>query len=186
VTVIVAGPIAAVLDAVRVSVLLVVADAGLKLAVTPAGAPLALKVTPPVKPPICLIVIALVPLALRLIVRLAGLAESAKSGAGTIRLIVAVRVRLPLVVPVTVTVTAPMAAALDAVTVNVLLLVLVPVAGFGLKLAVTPLGNTPVLKATLSGKPLIRVIVIALVPLALRLIVRLAGLAESVKSGGGG
>jgi len=182
VTVTVAGPIVAVLEAVRVSVLVPVAGFGLKLAVTPAGNPVALKVTPPVKPPICLIEIALVPLALRLIARLAGLAVSAKSGAGTIRLIVAVLVRPPPV-PVTVSVAAPRAAALDAVRVSVLL---VPVVEAGLKLAVTPLGNPLALKATLSGKPLIRVIVIALVPLALRLIVRLAGFAESVKSGGGG
>src|SRR5262249_18102134 len=51
-----------------------------KLAVTPVGNPLALNVTSPVKPPLRVIVIALVPLAPRLTVRLAGLPESAKSG----------------------------------------------------------------------------------------------------------
>jgi hypothetical protein len=180
VTLTVAGPIVAVLEAVSVSVLLVpVAGFGLKLAVTPAGNPVALKVTLPVKPPICLIEIALVPLALRLIARLAGLAVIAKSGVGTIRLIVAVRVRPPPV-PVTVTVAEPRAAALDAVRVSVLL---PPVVEEGLKLAVTPLGNPLALKATLSVMPA-RLIVIALVTLGPpRLIVRLGGLAESVKLG---
>jgi len=45
----VAGPTVAVLDAVRVSVLLVVAVAGLKDAVTPAGRPLAERETDPLK-----------------------------------------------------------------------------------------------------------------------------------------
>jgi hypothetical protein len=179
VTVIVADPVAAVLDAVRVSVLPVVAGFGLKLAVTPFGNPPALKVTLPVKPPICLIVIALVPFSSRLIVRLGGLAESAKSGAGTFRSIVVVSVRPPPV-PVTVILTAPRAAALDAVRVSVLL---PPVVEEGLKLAVTPLGNPLALKATLSVMPA-RLIVIALVTLGPpRLIVRLGGLAESVKLG---
>jgi hypothetical protein len=48
----VAAPVAAVLDAVSVRVELApVADAGLKLAVTPLGNPLAVKATAPVKPP---------------------------------------------------------------------------------------------------------------------------------------
>jgi hypothetical protein len=45
----VAGPSVAVLDAVSVSVLLVVALAGLKDAVTPAGRPLAERATDPLK-----------------------------------------------------------------------------------------------------------------------------------------
>jgi hypothetical protein len=174
-----AGPIAAVLDAVRVSVLLVpVAGFGLKLAVTPAGNPLALKFTLLLKPPICLIVIALVPLASRFIDRIAGLARTAKSGAGTTRLIVAVRVRLPPV-PVTVTVAEPRAAVGDTASVSVLL---PPVVEAGLKLAVTPFGNPLALKATLLVK-MARLIVIVLAPFAPRFTVRLAGLAESVKSG---
>jgi hypothetical protein len=77
----VAGPIVAAFEAVSVSALLVPgAEAGLKLAVTPLGAPLALNVTLPVKPPVRAIAIVLVPLALRLTARLAGLAESAKPG----------------------------------------------------------------------------------------------------------
>jgi hypothetical protein len=58
----VAGPTAAVLDAVNVNVLAVVAVAGLNDAVTPAGRPLAVRATAPVKPPICVIEIAPLPL----------------------------------------------------------------------------------------------------------------------------
>jgi hypothetical protein len=79
---------------------------------------------------------------------------------------------------VTVTLVIPVAAELDAVRVSVLL---VPVADAGLNVAVTPLGKPPALKATLEEKPPLRVIVIALVPLAPRLIVRLVGFAERVK-----
>jgi len=51
VTVGLAVPVVAVLDAAKVSVLLAVVETGLKLAVTPAGTPLTLSVTLPVKPP---------------------------------------------------------------------------------------------------------------------------------------
>src|SRR5262249_56293778 len=81
-------------------------------------------------------------------------------------------------VPVTVTLAIPVAAVADADRVSMLL---VPVADAGLNVAVTPLGNPPALKATAEEKPPLRVIVIALVPLAPRLIVRLVGFAESVK-----
>jgi hypothetical protein len=76
-----AVPSVAALDAVNVRTLLSpVAGFGAKLGVTPVGKPLALNVTPAVKPPVRVMVIVLVPLAPRLIVRLEGLAESAKSG----------------------------------------------------------------------------------------------------------
>jgi len=179
VTVTVAGPIAAVLVAFRVSALLVpVAEAGLKVAVTPLGNPLALKSTLPVKPPVRVIVIVLVPPAPRLIARLPGLAESVNPGCGTVRLIVVVRVRLPPT-PVMVTVAEPKAAVLEAASVRVLL---PPVVEVGLKLAVTPLGNPLALKVTLLVK-MARLIVIVLVPFAPRITVRLPGFAESVKSG---
>src|SRR5215510_9109422 len=97
----------------------------------------------------------------------------------TVKLIDVVRVRPPPV-PVTVTVAGPRVAALDADKVNELL---VPVVEVGLKLAVTPLGNPLALKATPLVNPFRRVTVIALIPLAPRLTVRLVGLAESVKSG---
>jgi hypothetical protein len=82
VTVTLVIPNVALLDAVRVIVLLVpVVDVGLNAAVTPLGKPLALKATPAEKPPLRVIVIALVPLAPRLIVRLDGFAESVKFAA---------------------------------------------------------------------------------------------------------
>ena len=58
----------------------VVVDVGLKVAVTPLGMPLAVKDTALAKPPERVIVIVLVPLAARLMSRLDGLRESAKSG----------------------------------------------------------------------------------------------------------
>ena len=63
VTVTVAEPTVAVLDAVRVSVLVVVALAGLKDAVTPAGRPLAERATNPLKLFSGVTVMLLVPLA---------------------------------------------------------------------------------------------------------------------------
>jgi hypothetical protein len=162
VTVTVAEPKVAVPDAVRVNVLLVpVVEAWLKLAVTPLGNPLALKATLSVMPA-RLIVIALVTLGPpRLIVRLAGFAESVKLGAATVRANVVERVSPPPA-PLMVTLAVTIAAVLEAVRVSVLL---PPVVEAGLKLAVTPLGNAPTLKATLLVK-LVRLIVIVLAPLA--------------------
>src|SRR5262249_13633339 len=100
----------------------------------------------------------------------------------TVRLKVAERVRPPPV-PVTVTLTVPVVAALEAARVRVLL---VPVVEAGLNVAVTPLGSPVALNATPPVNPPVRVIVIALAPLAPRFTVRLAGLTESVKSDGGG
>jgi hypothetical protein len=185
VTVIVAGPVAAAVEAANVNTLLVpVVEAGLKLAVTPPGNPLAVNATPLVKPPERVIAIATVPLAPLLTVRLGGVAESVKFGVCdwfTVKLIVAVLVRPPPV-PVTVIVAAPSVAVAEAANVNTLL---VPVAEAGLNVAVTPLGNPLAVKPTEPVKPPLRVIVIALVPPAPRLIVKLDGAAESVKFGVG-
>jgi hypothetical protein len=83
VTVTVAAPKVAVLEAVNVRTLLVpvvVVVAGLKLAVTPVGNPDAVKVTALANPFNLAMLIVLVPLALRATVKLAGLAEREKSG----------------------------------------------------------------------------------------------------------
>jgi hypothetical protein len=61
VTVTVAGPVVAVVEAVKVRVLVPVVDAGLKLAVTPDGKPLAARATEPVKPFSGLTVMVLLP-----------------------------------------------------------------------------------------------------------------------------
>ena len=58
----VAGPAVAVVDAVRVKVLVPVVLAGLKDAVTPAGRPLAARLTAPVKPLRSITEMVLVPL----------------------------------------------------------------------------------------------------------------------------
>jgi hypothetical protein len=79
----VAAPRVAVLEAVSVSTLLVpvvVVVAGLKLAVTPVGKPLAVKATALANPPVRVMVTVLVPLAPRFTVRLVGLAARLKSG----------------------------------------------------------------------------------------------------------
>src|SRR5262245_19565766 len=71
------APRVAALEAVKVNTLLVpVTGFEPKLSVTPLGNPPALKVTSPVKPPVRVTVIVLVPLAPRLTVRLGGLGES--------------------------------------------------------------------------------------------------------------
>jgi hypothetical protein len=182
----VACPVVAVFDAAKVRALAFpVVEAGLKLAVTPAGNPLALNATLPVNPPVRVIVIVLIPLAPRSIVKLVGFATSEKSGVGcwtTVRVIVVVCVNPPPV-PVMVTVAGPSVAVAEAVKVTVLL---VPVVDAGLKLAVTPVGNPLALNATLPVKPPVRVIVIALFAVKPRVTFTLVGFAESAKSGCGG
>src|SRR5262249_56819614 len=78
VTVTLAAPVAAVLDAVNVSVLPAVVEGGLKLAVTPAGRPLTLSATLPVNPPRGVTVMAL--LAVPPCVTVALVADREKSG----------------------------------------------------------------------------------------------------------
>ena len=80
VTVTLAVPVAAVLEAVKVTVLVPVVEAGLKLAVTPAGKPLAARATVPVKPFSGLTVMVLLPDAPWATERLVGFADSEKSG----------------------------------------------------------------------------------------------------------
>src|SRR5205085_10569470 len=96
---------------------------------------------------------------------------------------VVVLVRLP-VLPVTVMLPVPIVGELLAEIVTVL----DPVAGLGLKEAVTPLGKLELEKVTLLLKPLDGVMVIVLLPLEPCAIVRLLGDADRVKSGcdGGG
>src|SRR5262249_28501326 len=105
--------------------------------------------------------------------------KSGVCGWVTVMLIVDIRVRPPPVA-VMVTVAAPRVAVLEQVKVSTLL---EPVTGFGLKLAVQPLGKPLALKVIGPVKPPVRVIVIVFVPLALRLTVRLVVLGASEKSG---
>jgi hypothetical protein len=176
----VAAPSAAVLLAVSVRVLLPVAGFGLKVAVTPPGRPDAERVTLPVNPPMSLTVTVLTPDAPCATVRVFGLAASVKPGGGfTVRFSVVVADGTPVELPVIVTVAAPSTAVLLAVSVRVLL----PVVGFGLKVAVTPLGNPDAARVTLPVNPPTSVAVTVLAPDAPCAIVKLFGLAASVKPG---
>ena len=73
-------PVAAVLDAVKVSVLVPVVDVGLKLAVTPDGNPLAVSATVPLNPFSGDTVIVLLPVPPCATETLAGLADKEKFG----------------------------------------------------------------------------------------------------------
>src|SRR5262252_4715508 len=99
VTVTVADPVVAVVEAVKVRVLAPVVDAGLKLAVTPAGKPLAVSETLPLKPFSRLTVIVLLPVPPCFTERVAGFAVKEKSGfvPVTVSAIVALWVSEPLV-----------------------------------------------------------------------------------------
>lgn len=181
VTVTVDVPFAAVELAVKVTVLLVVAGLGTKLAVTPLGKPEADKVTLLLKPLDGVIVIALVPVEPSTTVKLLGLADNTNVGeALTVRAILVVSVRLPDV-PVIVTVADPVLAAALAVKVNTL----VDEAGFGLNAAVTPLGSPEAEKVTLPVKPFAGVIVIVLVLVVPSTIATLVGLAAKENVGAG-
>ncbi len=184
VTVTVAAPSVAVLDAVNVSVLVVVVDAGLNAAVTPAGRPVALKTMLLLKPPVGATVMVLLAVDPWLIARLAGLAVRVKLGGGgatTVRVIEVVCDRVPLI-PVMVTVPVPTVAVADAVNMSVL----VPVVDVGLNVGVTPAGRPLALKATLPVNPPLGVTVIVVDAVVPRVTVTFAGLAESEKSGVGG
>src|SRR5262245_50330057 len=148
VTVTLAAPSVAVLEAARVKMLLPpVVEGGVKVAVTPAGNPLAVSATLLVNPPVRVIVIVLVPLAPRVTVTLGGAADRVKSGVAaalTVRPAVVERVKPPPV-PLTVMVAGPVAAVLEAARVRVLL---PPVVEGGVKVAVTPAGNPLALDRT--------------------------------------
>ena len=75
-------PVAAVAPAAKVTVLEVVVDVGEKVAVTPDGRPPALRLTEPVKPPLGVILIVLVPDPPWVTATVAGVAEIEKFGGG--------------------------------------------------------------------------------------------------------
>jgi hypothetical protein len=138
---------------------------GLKLTLTPEGAPLELIATLPVRPPtnpIVIVLEALVPGGTEIAV---GEAEMVKLGSAvTVRVSVAVSVVEPLV-PVTVTVAAPTVAVFDAVKVSVL--PADPETEDGLKAAVTPVGRPLTVRATVPLKLLIAdtvTLLVAVVP----------------------
>ena len=82
-TMTVAAPKVAVLEAARVKTAVApVVEVGLNVAVTPVGRPVAVNATPPVKPPVRVMLIVLVAVALLAIVKLVGLRASEKFGVG--------------------------------------------------------------------------------------------------------
>jgi hypothetical protein len=128
-------------------------DAGLKLAVVPAGKPETASETLPLKPLIAPTVAMYVVLLPAVTVCDAGVAESEKSATAmglTVRVTVAECVTMPLV-PVMVNVAFPAGVALLVVTVSVD--EPEPLTVAGLKLAVAPEGNPVALKDTLPVKP---------------------------------
>ena len=183
-------PVGVIENVMKVSELALVAGFWLNIAKTPGGGFSAKRKTELLNPPSRVILIVVAAVEPCPTVKLPGDAESTKSGcdgggAGTftVRLIVVVLVRLPDV-PVTVMLAVPAVAVLLAVRVKVLV---EPVAGFGLKVAPTPVGNPEADRVTLPLKPFDRVIVIVLLPLEPCVTVTLLGEAESVKfcCGGG-
>jgi len=139
-------PILAVLLAVSVRTLFPVVGFGLKDAVTPLGRPETARFTLPLNPYWGLMYTLDVPEPPCARMELA--AESVKLGTKTLRLTVVVALKEPEV-PVIVRVYCPRLAVLLAVSVSMLL----PVAGFGLKDAVTPLGKPETARFTLPLKP---------------------------------
>ena len=128
-------------------------EEGAKLAFAPAGRPLALRDTLPVRPPTKVRVMVLVGFVPAGNETAAGEAEMVKLGSAvTVRASVAVSVVEPLV-PVTVKVASPTVAVFDAMKVRVL--PAEPVTEDGLKTAVTPAGRPLTLRATALSKPLI-------------------------------
>jgi hypothetical protein len=167
------------LPAVRVKMLVVLAGFVLNSAVTPAGKPLAAKVTLPAKPFVGFTVIVLVPLLPWITLNVLGAADSVKlEGAVTVRLIVVSSVKPPDV-PVIVTVAVPEVAELLAVNVKML----VVVSGFALNNAVTPAGKPVAARVTLPAKPFVGFTVIVLVPLVPWWMLKVPGAGESVKPG---
>ena len=170
-------PVAAVLPALSVNVLVLLVLEGLKEAVTPAGTPDADKATVPLNPGWPATVTPAAALAPWLRLRLAGDTESAKLGATfTVNVTTVVLVKPPEV-PVIVTLKVPVCAVFEAVSVNVLLLV----ALLGLKNALTPLGKPVTARLTLPLNPFCPTTVTVLVPLPPCTTVNAAGPADNVK-----
>jgi len=149
VTVTVAVPVVAVLEAVSVSRLEPVVGFVPKLAVTPAGRPVAARVTLPVKPfaPVTVMVlVSVLPWTTDCDVEVG--ASVKLGGTLTVRVMVVDAVRLPEV-PVIVMVAGPVVAVLLAVSVRTL----DPLVGLVTKLAVTPLGRPVAASVMLPVNP---------------------------------
>lgn len=179
--VIVDVPVVAVLLAVKVKTLVEVVGLVPNEAVTPEGRAEFESVTLPVKPPLGLTVIVLLPLLPCVTLKLLGEADNEKLGvavAFTVNEIDVVWLSVPET-PVIVTELVPVVAVELAVKVTTLL----PVVGFVPKLAVTPAGRADVESDTLPVNPPLGVTVIVELPLLPCVTVKLLGEADSVKFG---
>jgi hypothetical protein len=177
VTVTVAVAAGAVDAAVNVSVLMVVAEAGLNAAETPVGKPAVLRPTAPANVPIGEMVITLLADCPGETVTEAGATAMEKSEAGlTVRISDADWLGSDPLVPVTVTVAGPVTAVAEAVNASV---AVPPVVEAGVTTALTPVGNPVAPSATEPVKPPVRAIVIALVAVPPRITVALAAESEN-------
>lgn len=171
VMVVVNVPAAAEALAVNVSLLVVVALAGLNDDVTPVGNPAMVRFTALAKPFTGVTVMVLVADVPCVTLKVFGAAARVKVGpAFTVKAIVAEVNDVPEV-PVTVTVEVPTA----AVAVETSVMVLVFAAESGLNVAVTPLGSPLAVRVTLPVKPVLRVMVMVSVTLAPCTALRVAG-----------
>jgi hypothetical protein len=158
VIVIVTVPVAALRVVDKVKVLEPIAGLGLNDAAVPLCMPEAESATFPAKPLLGMMVMMAVPLLLRPILRLAGVADKVKFGAPlTAKESIVELLTLPLT-PLMVTVKVPMAALVLAVKVKVL----VPVVLAGLNDAVTPPGRPEAERLTAPLNPLSGVTVMVL------------------------
>ena len=157
--------------------------AGLNVAVTPFGKPVADKLTAPLNP-FRFTVIVLVTLLPRPTLKSTWVRRQAEIGAGAEALTVSRRWYASDRIPVTVRVTVPTVATLLAANVNVLF----PVVGFGLNPADTPLGKAEVTaRPTLPLNPFAGVTVIVVFPPTPPCtVVNEFGEALRLKSGAGG
>jgi hypothetical protein len=162
VTVMLLTPVEAVVDAERVSVDVVpVTFAGLNVAVTPTGRPVAARVTVPPKPPKRAMVTVTGTLVPRCTLSTLELSPSVKlpAGAETVSAIAAVCVVTPVALALIATVEVPGGAVLEAVSVSVDV-VPVPVTLAGLNVIVTPCGKIVAIPRLIAPeKPPVRVIV---------------------------
>jgi hypothetical protein len=145
-------------------------------AADPAGRPVAVKLTAPLKPlrSVTAIVVLALPAAPPTILRLPDVDDREKSGVATVSATVVVCVRLPEV-PVMVMLDSPAVAVLATVKVRTLVLVVLD----GLNDAVTPAGKPVTPRTTDPLKPLIPATVTVLLPLVPATTLRLLGEADN-------
>jgi hypothetical protein len=174
----VAAAATAELAATKVKVLLVVVLAGLKVAVTPLGSPVTVRLTLLLKPAKPVTVTVPEPLLPAIKLRVLGEAASVKVGTVAVTLSVAVLFKVPAV-PVTVTVELPAVIELAAIRASVPGLLVVA----GVKEAVTPLGNPDAVKLMLPPNPFAPVAVSVVVVVLPGVKLTLFGDAANVKLG---